>query len=188
VECPWPWGADKCRSVHDVFLATCPHVACIQETKLVDISPAKFHNFLTTNLTGCSFLPSSGSRGGIGTAWDKTHFTLVSSQARTFTLMSILSVTTSDLTLTLTNVYGPSDHTLAPSFLAELKEIYVSILGAWLLLGDFNLIRSPSDKNISNFDATCANSFNQDIRNMSVKELPFLIGLTPGQTCEQTQY
>jgi hypothetical protein len=71
--------SDKCDVVRDVFAICRPMIALVQETKLSNISPVKFRNFLPANLSAQFFLAANGSRGGIATAWDESYGTLVSS-------------------------------------------------------------------------------------------------------------
>ena len=44
----------------------------------------------------------------------------------------------------------------------------------WLILGDFNLIRSPHEKNNGNFHAREAAAFNDTINTLALTELPLL--------------
>jgi hypothetical protein len=99
-----------------------------------------------SNLSAHCFLAADGSRGGIATAWDEAQFPLLSSHHRVYTLTTVLSFDATDLQLTLTHVYGPSDHSFTMSFLDELCDISLAVSGPWLLAGDFNLICDPSEK------------------------------------------
>jgi hypothetical protein len=55
-----------------------------------------------------------------------------------------------------------------------MLSLLVDISGPWLVLGDFNLIRHPSEKNNDNFNPALANSFNAMINSLAVLELPLL--------------
>lgn len=165
---------DKCAAVRDVFATCHPSIACVQETKLSDIPPKKFKSFLPTSLSAHTFLPANGSRGGIATAWNASHFSLVSVSNATYTLSTVLSYNFSDITFTLTNVYAPADHLYTAAFLDELRSLANSISGPWMITGDFNLIRDPSDKNNDNFDVSLASAFNSTIHDLSLVELPLL--------------
>jgi exonuclease III len=137
---------DKCISVRDVFATCRPAIALVQETKVRDVSSQKIKSFLPANLSAHCFLAADGSRGGIVTAWDKTHLALVSSHSRLYTLTTVLSFAATDLHITITNVYGPSYHNYTASFLDELRDLSTSVTGPWLMAGDFNLIRDASEK------------------------------------------
>jgi hypothetical protein len=75
---------------------------------------------------------------------------------------------------TLTNVYAPTDRAEKPSFLSELSSVAKTVTGAWMLLGDFNLTRVPSDKNTTNFNSTDANNFNDLINTLGLIEIPLV--------------
>jgi hypothetical protein len=47
-----------------------------------------------------------------------------------------------------------------------------AVSGPWLVIGDFNLIPYPSDKNNANFDRSLAAAFNSLIRDSAWMELP----------------
>jgi hypothetical protein len=49
-----------------------------------------------------------------------------------------------------------------------------SVTGPWLILGDFNLIRKPCEKNTPRFDCNLAAAFNSMIQSMALFELPLL--------------
>ena len=60
--------------------------------------------------------------------------------------------TSSNHIFTVTNVYAPSDHRDTDVFLAEFQAIAQPADSNWLAIDDFNLTRSPVDKNTINFD------------------------------------
>jgi len=156
---------DKCIVVRDAIQAAAPSVACLQETKLNEISTFKAKTFLPPNLSNnYIFAPSDGVRGGIVTAWDRSCLSLLSS-----------SHTPHSLTTTLqSNFYGPCSHGDKQAFLDELIELQSSLSGAWVVLGDFNLIRSPDDRSNGNFNHQEAAWFNDAIEAMALQELPLL--------------
>lgn len=165
---------DKCDAVRDAFTTSHPLIACVQETKLSDIPDNKFKSFLPAHLASHCFLSADGSRGGLATAWDENHFTLLSSVSRAYPLTTTFSYATADFTFTLTNVYAPSDHRLSPDFLLELRDLYSTISGPWMTADDFNLIRSPNEKSNDNFDASLADAFNTTVHDLLLLELPLL--------------
>jgi len=71
-------------------------------------------------------------------------------------------------------VYAPTLHEDKPAFLAELASIAQSITGPWMVLGDFNLIRDPADKNTGSFNLPDANRFNDLISSISLIEIPLV--------------
>ena len=77
----------------------------------------------------------------------------------------------------MTNVYGPSDHALIDLFLRDLHDVAATINDPWLLIGDFDLTRSPNDKNSMTFNANLASRFNQAVDALQLVKLPLLDGM-----------
>lgn len=165
---------DKCDIVRNSISSSHPHVCCLQESKLDDLDSNKVRAFLPSPLSSHYMLPADGSRGGVVTAWNPN--TLTADQPRTghYTLTTTFTSTTSLSRFTVTNVYAPADHRLTPAFLAELNSITVDDVVPWLLIGDFNLTRSPSDKNTPSFDSALAARFNTTIDTLALIEIPLV--------------
>jgi len=47
----------------------------------------------------------------------------------------------------------------------------MAIKGAWILLGDFNLVRQPADKSNGIINSALADAFNQTIDELAVTEV-----------------
>jgi endonuclease/exonuclease/phosphatase family metal-dependent hydrolase len=71
-------------------------------------------------------------------------------------------------------VYAPYDSTLCGEFLDELRSLASLCSLPWLLVGDFNMTRSASEKNNHHFDAATAEAFNDVIDELVLQELPLL--------------
>jgi len=164
---------DKCNSIRD-HVANChTSIACFQETKLATTSFLKAKTFLPTFLSEFRYLDASGSRGVL-TAWDPNAFCLVSSSTQQYSLTTTLASTMSDFTFSITNVYGPAVHADVQHFLDSLQAILERTLGAWVVAGDFNLIRGEADKNNSNINHALCSLFNSSIDALALTELPLL--------------
>ncbi|CAN6171049.1 unnamed protein product [Urochloa humidicola] len=164
---------DKCDLVRASIDSVHPHIVCLQETKL-DSLPAYHPSFLPSVLDSYHDLPATHTCGGICTAWNSRFFNKTSFISRRFSLTVCLVSTITDHTFFLTNVYAPSDHRDSDIFFHELLELATHITGAWLLAGDFNLLRAPSDKNSTNFNTSLAASFNTTLNDLALLELPLL--------------
>jgi hypothetical protein len=130
--------------------------------------------FLPSQLIGFAAIDAVGSSGGILTAWDPSLFSLIAIRRDHFNLTTTLQSYLSDLVLVITNVYAPSDHSPTPAFLSEFESLGPLFHLPWLVVGDFNLVRDPSDKNNGVFNPVLADSFNNSIRNLSLFKLPLL--------------
>jgi hypothetical protein len=97
---------------------------------------------------------------------------MTSTYQKTYSLTTAFISTTNDLAFSVTNVYTSSDHRLTPDFVAEMVSLHASVRSPWLVVGDYNLIRYPNEKNNNNFDTNLAASFKGLIRDVGWFELP----------------
>ena len=115
-----------------------------------------------------------GTAGGTISAVNTASFQVVSFNHLTFSSTLILQSTEADRNIAITNIYAPSSRALKQSFLDEFLFISQPDDSPWLLVGDFNLLRFPSDKNNAAFRQAEANAFNQTIDDLALIELPLL--------------
>ena len=147
---------DKCGLVRDSISAAAPAVACLQESKLATLDGHKARSFLPVALSEFLSKDADGTRGGVITAWDPRLLTLVDSTRSRFSLTTSFVSAVLDIAFSITNVYAPADHSLTGGFVADMHDLSPSIQGPRLIVGDFNLIRLPREKNNDRFDAARA--------------------------------
>jgi exonuclease III len=164
--------SDKRVVVKDNIDKNHPQLVCLQETKLNAVDSFCFRSFITPpNLDAFRAKPADDTRGGLVTASCSSLFTLVHHDISAYTITVVLQSTTSDVRLALTNVYGPADHAFTDQFLSDLSNVASTINDPWLIIGDFNLTRAPSDKNTTSFNTSLASRFNQMIDDLQLIEL-----------------
>jgi len=165
--------SDKCQVVRNVFSNAKPSFICIQESKLAHFNIFKAQTFLPQPFSS-SFVsvPAEGTRGGLITAWDPTLFSLTSHQSNNYCLTTSFTCNASACDLSITNVYGLSDHRFSTPFLQSLGDVRNLIHGPWILIGDFNLTRCAADKSNGQFNASLADEFNNPILQLLVSEIP----------------
>lgn len=115
-----------------------------------------------------------GTEGGTISTVNTTYFQVVSFTHLTFSSTLILQSTACARNIAITNIYAPSSRALKQSFLNELLTIAQPDDSPWLIAGDFNLLRFPSDKNNHAFRQSEANAFNQTLDDLALIELPLL--------------
>jgi len=166
----------KCNNARLAIPQTTPTILFFQESKLQTIDCFKACSFLpATHASSFSFLASNGAySGGIVTAWDQSCLSLLSSSHTPHSLTTTLQSNFSSFILTVTNYYVPCSHSDKQAFLDDLIELQSSLSDAWVVLGDFNLIRSPDDRSNGNFNHQEAGWFNDAIEAMDLQELPLL--------------
>lgn len=119
-------------------------------------------------------VPSVGASGGLLTAWDSRAVSLVRSHSLDSSLTCVFAYNADGMKFAVANIYAPCDHDLRTAFLDELSHVCTLVSGPLLLFGDFNLTRTPEDKNTDSFDATAAAAFNDAIDGLLLQELPLL--------------
>ncbi|CAN6285105.1 unnamed protein product [Urochloa humidicola] len=165
---------DKCGKVLTELIAARPSLVAIQETKLSALPASKTGSFLPSRLKACAYIPADGAAGGILSAWDESIFCLLSVERRRFSLTCLLSFLADGSTFAFTNIYAPAYHADKEAFLLELSTSPPDDSMPWLLFGDFNLTRSPSDKNNSNFHSSESALFNATLHDLGLLEIPLL--------------
>jgi hypothetical protein len=83
-----------------------------------------------------------------------------------------LALVADGFTLRFTNVYAPCDRAEKTLFLESLATHEPDGDTPWIIVGDFNLTRDPSDRNNDNFSVNDATMFNDSINNLYLIELP----------------
>lgn len=82
-------------------------------------------------------------------------------------------------------VYGPTVDERKAAFLEEISYIRSIVSSPWLIIGDFNLIKNPKDKNNCRVDNRWMARFRAALNSASLKEIP-LIGRNYNWSNEQT--
>lgn len=71
----------------------------------------------------------------------------------------------------ITVVYGPLQAAAQQAFLDELTALCPTLLGPWLLCGDFNMIYPAADKNNGRLDRQCMRRFGRFLGAVAMEEL-----------------
>lgn len=72
----------------------------------------------------------------------------------------------------LTNIYGPADHESKPLFVHWLQNVEMSDDLDWMLVGDFNLIRGPNNRNKPGRHVNEMLLFNEAISALGLIKIP----------------
>ena len=147
-------------------------VVCFQETKHETFDALFVKLFFPKKFDMFEFVPSVGNSGGLITAWMSSVFTGVPIFSETFALGVRLTSTQSNDSWTLVNIYGPCVDPNRTIFTTWLFDLDIPNCEDWLILGDFNFIRAPDNRNRGGGDANDMLLFNEFIRRQSLVELP----------------
>lgn len=149
-------------------------IICLQESKLVACSVADWLEILGPRFDMHVALDANGTRGWIILGWRSDRFTAARIKTQEFSIMACLTPMDGGDHWSLTTVYGPHDEARKPAFLAELAQIHNSLHGPWLLIGDFNLIKDPQDKNNNWICRRWMNRFRRTLNRSSLHEIPLI--------------
>lgn len=119
-----------------------------------------------------TFLPSSGHSGGILIGSKRYVFDFMAFDHGIFRASIVVHHHHLNALWEAMVVYGPADHSLSPLFLDEITSKIESCSIPLLIGGDFNLLRSPPDKNTPNFSWPLVDAFNDFISNCALREIP----------------
>jgi hypothetical protein len=128
------------------------------------LCPRKFNKF--------EYLPSVGASGGIITIWNSNIFEGEISFTNEFSLSIKFTCKSYLDSWILTNIYGSCQAGRKARFLDWFANIDMPDDTDWLIVGDFNFIRSPSDRNKPGGDTNGMLLFNEAISNLGIIELP----------------
>ena len=141
---------------------------------LKNICPSSFDNFV--------FKPSLGASGGLLVAWKGAFLEGILVFQNEFSMsLEMKSLFNGNYWL-LTNVYAPCTAEGKRNFCEWFKNIQIQDEQNWLLVGDFNLIRSPESRNGVGCDINKMFLFNEAISALGLLEIPLSGKNSLGQT------
>jgi exonuclease III len=147
-------------------------IICLQEIKREIFDMDYIRKFCPKRFDKFEFLPSIGSSGGLVIIWCSFLFSGTLAFQNEFSISVQLTSNLSDSTWILTNVYGPSQAERKSDFIEWFTNIDMPDNMDWLIMGDFNFIRKPSDRNKPGGDINGMLLFNEAISNLGLIELP----------------
>jgi hypothetical protein len=131
---------------------------------------------LLVDMLGLDFdyfdLPDVGTYGGILVTWDKNVWDVSCPWFGGHSLSVKVASRGSRLPhWSLTTVYGPQDDAEKVTFLQELRDTRASLVGPWVLCGDFNLIYQAHDKNNDRLSRRMMGRFRHFFNDLELDEL-----------------
>jgi hypothetical protein len=131
-----------------------------------------FRIFCPKRFDGLAYQPSVGRSGGILNIWDSSVLSGDRVFQNSFPLSVDFKSAKDDGAWTLTNIYAPCQDAQQLAFLSWFHNIQVADDVDWLIVGDFNLIRSPNDRNKPGGNINEMLLFNEAISNLGLIEIP----------------
>ena len=118
-----------------------------------------------------NFLPANGSAGGILVGVNGDIFDIIAWDIRKFSVSVVVKIRRNDVVIRMTTVYGSPYEDGKQEFLSELHELFVNWDGPAIIGGDFNLVRSQTDKSNGAVDFKWVDKFNAWVEIWALMEI-----------------
>lgn len=163
---------DKQLAIRNAIELSGCAVVCLQETKRTSFDRSFIKLFCPKKLDKYLFVPSCGASGGLFIAWNSSIFAGTLMFSESFALGVHFTATQSANSWKLVNVYGPCTNPERQAFTDFLFNLDIQDDEDLILMGDFNFIRSPDNRNKPGGNTNDMMLFNELIREQSLVELP----------------
>lgn len=150
-------------------------VICLQETKKTafDIQFLKKKN-CPPSFDSFAFTPSVGASGGMLVAWKGSNLEGTLAFQNDYSISLEMKYLLNGNVWILTNIYAPCTAKGKREFYEWLKNIQMPVDQDRLIVGDFNLVRSPDNRNREGGDVTEMLLFKEAISALGLIEIPLL--------------
>ncbi|XP_073355452.1 uncharacterized protein [Aegilops tauschii subsp. strangulata] len=145
-------------------------IVCLQETKMEVISSDIVRQTLGNRFENFYYVPAVGTRGGILLAWDHLVVSVTNSHLTMNTITTLIKQEGLPMWW-LTGVYGPQGDTEKVVSLEELRDVRGLHASPWAIVGDFNLIVNPGDKNKATTNRRMMATFRAMLNRLELKDL-----------------
>ena len=139
---------DRQRAVRNKVEESMASVVCLQETKMECIDSMTVRNFCPSRSDSFVFSPSVGASGGIVVLWNSSVLSGRLMEAKHFGIIVQFTSKHNNEVWTLVNVYGPCRGQARDDFVDWLYHLSIPDSANWLVLGDFNFIRSTENRDL----------------------------------------
>ena len=123
-------------------------IVCIQETKRENFDGRYLLSFCPIKLNKYDYIPSIGASGGIITIWNDNLFARETLHKNEYSISIRFTSKQTGEHWILTNIYGPCQDDRRQEFIQWFQDIDMPIETKWMIMGDFNYIRYPQNRNI----------------------------------------
>ena len=160
------------RSVREKVIESQCSVLCLQETKLPSCSRSIMKRICPQGFDQFVESPSSEASGGLLTAWRSDMFRGTLLTVKPYAIVVHFTSVHNNEQWFLVNVYGPCQGELRDEFVSWIYNLDIDPNEMWMLMGDFNFIRSIDNRNLPGGDINDMFIFNEIIGHLGLLELP----------------
>ena len=152
-------------------------MVCLQETKVQEMNATLARSLGAGRFFDWRAQNAEGIAGGILLFWGKRRMKLVDSEIGLFSISCLFKMVEGGFQWTFSRVYGLVERRLKEAFWEELGSIRGWWEGPWCLGGDFNEIRSPSERAKGGNFSHSMRHFAEILNKLDLKDLPLQGGL-----------
>jgi exonuclease III len=163
---------DKRLAVYNKIEESNCSVVCLQETKCHSFDHSFNRSFCPKRFDRFAFSPSIGASGGIIVLWNSSIFNGEVLEIHRSAVRIKFSSAYNNQLWQLVCVYGPCSGLERDTFIQWLHDLDIPLHDNWLLLGDFNFMRSVENRNKHGADMNDIFLFNEIISHLGLIELP----------------
>ena len=147
-------------------------IVCFQETKVSSCDVAFVQSLWSSPFIDWVVLDVVQTSGGVLLIWNKRVFEKMDVMVGQFSVSVLLRGVMDDFVWACIGVYGPNDNGQRSTLWEELSQVRARWPMAWCIVGDFNIIRFPSERiGYESFNPAMF-AFSNFIENNSLVDLP----------------
>ncbi|WMV18962.1 hypothetical protein MTR67_012347 [Solanum verrucosum] len=151
-------------------------VYCFQESKLRGDIRETIKELWANRRVKFTQLEARGTKGGIIILWDNSIWEGEVCEMGTYCITVRFLGKTQDFSWHLSGVYGPNDREERKEVWWELGAVRSLFDGPWVIAGDFNVVRSPSEKKNCIRIKKAMEDFSDFIEDMELEDPPLIGG------------
>ncbi|XP_076911877.1 uncharacterized protein LOC143569988 [Bidens hawaiensis] len=142
----------------------------LQETKIADPTGWFLSQFWGISRYEAAVVNSEGNAGGLICWWDPLSFRMTDVIKTRHCLVVSGTLIHHDLIVNIANIHAPNDAVRRRELWVRLLQFRQQLSGCWVMLGDFNEVRTSDERMNSEFIPQYAATFNDFIREAELFE------------------
>ena len=121
-------------------------IICLQKTKFSSVNSAVLHSLSGSPFSDWAVLDAVQTSGGVLLLWDKRVVEKIDVSVGQFSVSVLLRGVLDGFEWVCTGIYGPNADIHRAALWEELSRVRTRWNKAWLLFGDFNVVRYPCER------------------------------------------
>lgn len=163
---------NKCLALRNKIDEAACSIVYLQETKKEHFDHSFIRKCCPRRFDRFEFIPSRGASGGIIIIWCSNQFSANVIHRENFVLTLEFTPVHTNKKWKLSNIYGPCEGPERDQFIYWMQNLTFNPDDLWLLMGDFNFIRSLENRNLPGGNLDDIFTFNGIISDLALLEIP----------------